>query len=320
VCLTGVAVHDDCTRAAILWVHEGRFDTRPFGRIVRVLAPVCYLCGAADTEHVEHVRPLARGGIDSWGNVAGACQRCNLVKGARLLTLTDDQSARLAVQQAAFRAAHRRVTPDFAIESLAIRALSPSPHKNSRIAQGRVLRVMCEVLFDAGLIPVAQGAGWLERALTLVHERGWLARVPDWPVEQAVADYIDRRREEERNDQCDDEFIDWRVRLDQLRRTGRDDEALEILMELIAESEAVARNGGLPTAEWTQRAVVISRRRGDRDTEIELLRRYVAVCPPGHGSKTLFDRLAKLCHEPQALAVGSRNGSRVVVSAADDHE
>lgn len=315
VCRAGAAIHDDCTMAAIAWVHEGRFGTRPFPRIVRVLAPCCYLCGAADTEHVEHIRPRADGGIDSWENVAGACRHCNLVKGGRRLALTDDQSARLAVQHAAFRAAWQRVTPDVAIEALAIRALSPSPHKNPRIAQGRALRVMCELLFGAG-VPIDQGASWLERALTLTHERGWLAQAPDWPVEQAVAEYIERWCEEQRNSQTEgEEFIDCRVRLNQLRRAGRDDEALEVLMELIAESEGVTLNGGLPTAEWTQRAAVILRRRGDQDREIRLLRRYVAICPPGHGSRSLFDRLEKLTQDPHHV-----RSQDVTFVTADDTE
>ncbi len=66
----------------------------------------CYLCGEMPTDvnptNVEHVYPSARGGDDELTNVGMACRRCNSVKGAKLIELTEDQTQRLAAQQSAF--------------------------------------------------------------------------------------------------------------------------------------------------------------------------------------------------------------------------
>jgi hypothetical protein len=45
----------------------------------------CVYCGAP-AEHVDHVRPLARGGPEHPDNLVPACADCNLGKGSRLLT------------------------------------------------------------------------------------------------------------------------------------------------------------------------------------------------------------------------------------------
>jgi 5-methylcytosine-specific restriction endonuclease McrA len=46
---------------------------------------VCAYCGnRADT--IDHVRPLSRGGPNSWTNVVAACARCNHRKGDQLLS------------------------------------------------------------------------------------------------------------------------------------------------------------------------------------------------------------------------------------------
>jgi len=47
----------------------------------------CFYCGrriAKGTRHVDHIVPLARGGRHAAGNLAIACSRCNVKKGARL--------------------------------------------------------------------------------------------------------------------------------------------------------------------------------------------------------------------------------------------
>jgi 5-methylcytosine-specific restriction endonuclease McrA len=53
--------------------------------IDRLLSKKCYLCGEKDSEHIDHVIPLSRGGSHSIGNLLGACSACNLSKGAKLL-------------------------------------------------------------------------------------------------------------------------------------------------------------------------------------------------------------------------------------------
>lgn len=46
---------------------------------------VCYVCGQAGANSVDHVRPRSLGGGDDLANLKAAHLRCNLVKGARLL-------------------------------------------------------------------------------------------------------------------------------------------------------------------------------------------------------------------------------------------
>lgn len=40
----------------------------------------CFYCGSAETDHVDHYFPLAKGGNDAWVNLVKSCQRCNLEK------------------------------------------------------------------------------------------------------------------------------------------------------------------------------------------------------------------------------------------------
>lgn len=40
----------------------------------------CFYCRAAETHHVDHFFPLAKGGTDAWFNLVRACQDCNLSK------------------------------------------------------------------------------------------------------------------------------------------------------------------------------------------------------------------------------------------------
>ena len=45
----------------------------------------CQYCGVGHDLTFDHVIPRAHGGITSWENVVAACQKCNLVKGSRVL-------------------------------------------------------------------------------------------------------------------------------------------------------------------------------------------------------------------------------------------
>ncbi len=47
----------------------------------------CQYCGR-DADSIDHVVPRSRGGTHTWENVVAACRRCNLGKGAYLLTET----------------------------------------------------------------------------------------------------------------------------------------------------------------------------------------------------------------------------------------
>lgn len=50
-----------------------------------IASGLCVYCGAP-AEHVDHIRPLARGGFEIESNLVAACSACNLSKGAKLLT------------------------------------------------------------------------------------------------------------------------------------------------------------------------------------------------------------------------------------------
>lgn len=46
----------------------------------------CRYCGATDTSfHVDHIKPVSKGGRDELSNLATACVRCNLGKGSKTL-------------------------------------------------------------------------------------------------------------------------------------------------------------------------------------------------------------------------------------------
>jgi len=49
---------------------------------------MCFYCGGdirlADFT-VDHVIPLSKGGKDTWSNIVGACEECNVEKGNKLI-------------------------------------------------------------------------------------------------------------------------------------------------------------------------------------------------------------------------------------------
>lgn len=79
---------------------------------------MCLYCGRQLTEVLltrDHVRPLSRGGRDSWSNVVTACKPCNHAKGAR--TPEEARMSLLAVPFAPNRAeylvlSNRRILAD----------------------------------------------------------------------------------------------------------------------------------------------------------------------------------------------------------------
>lgn len=62
--------------------------TIPKDEYARIRALPCVYCGA-EHEHVDHVRPLARDGSHTVGNLVSACRPCNSSKNDRLLTEWD---------------------------------------------------------------------------------------------------------------------------------------------------------------------------------------------------------------------------------------
>jgi hypothetical protein len=65
-------------------------------------ACLCYLCGDAPAEHIEHLHPRIHGGPDRLPNVGLACPHCNGVKGSRIVDLDAAQTRRFAGQQSEF--------------------------------------------------------------------------------------------------------------------------------------------------------------------------------------------------------------------------
>ena len=55
------------------------------GELLKLYQSPCFYCGA-ETEHIDHIVPLARGGRHSIGNLTGACAPCNLSKGSKFIT------------------------------------------------------------------------------------------------------------------------------------------------------------------------------------------------------------------------------------------
>lgn len=86
-------------------------------------------------------------------------------------------------------------------------------------------------------------------------------------------------------------YLEWVETLDQWRSEKRDDEALELLLEIIDATERAARMmNSSPPPGYTKRAAVIYRRRKDYAAEIAVIERYLMWEP---GSEKLAGRLAK---------------------------
>jgi len=57
--------------------------TLAIARRVWLFGNCCAYCGSDGPLHLDHVEPLARGGLHTPDNLAPACQRCNLSKQAK---------------------------------------------------------------------------------------------------------------------------------------------------------------------------------------------------------------------------------------------
>lgn len=53
--------------------------------VKNILAKSCFYCGSK-SEHLDHIVPIARGGVHSVGNLIGACKKCNQSKGSKFIT------------------------------------------------------------------------------------------------------------------------------------------------------------------------------------------------------------------------------------------
>lgn len=112
--------------------------------------------------------------------------------------------------------------------------------------------------------------------------------------------YEDQRcRENEAGQVRGRHYVDWVPTLNELRSAGRDDEALELLLDIIDAAErAAVVSGREPAPGYTERTAVIYRRRGDFASEVAIIERWQAACPPerrgpGATQGRLADRLVK---------------------------
>lgn len=83
-----VASHEMSRRAIKQWSEEDDDRINAIYALARSDESVaCYLCGRLTTSaerHVDHMRPLSRGGLHIADNLGIACKECNLKKGAKL--------------------------------------------------------------------------------------------------------------------------------------------------------------------------------------------------------------------------------------------
>ncbi|MBN1171874.1 MAG: hypothetical protein JXA67_06835, partial [Micromonosporaceae bacterium] len=90
-------------------------------------------------------------------------------------------------------------------------------------------------------------------------------------------------------------LIDWVPTLQEWLRDGREDEALELLHDIIEAAEQIAQVDGVaPPSRYTQQAADLYRKRADESGERTILECYAAACPAGTGDPALLDRLAGL--------------------------
>jgi len=104
-------------------------------------------------------------------------------------------------------------------------------------------------------------------------------------------------------------YVDWIETLNRWRSEGRDDESLELLLEIIDAAERHARVVGWePAPGYTHRAAVIFRRRGDHAAEVAIIERWLAACPPERrGPRATQSKLAvRLVKARELLALQNR--------------
>lgn len=76
-------------------------------------------------------------------------------------------------------------------------------------------------------------------------------------------------------------YVDWVPVLDGFRSSGREQEGLDLLLEIVDAAERAALvSGREPAPGYTHRAAVIYRRRKDYAAEIAIIERWQAACPP----------------------------------------
>lgn len=113
-------------------------------------------------------------------------------------------------------------------------------------------------------------------------------------VREAVAGGGERARQFKRGMVDGVHYLELVEPIKQLKREGRHEEALVLCYKAIQAAEQDV--GGREPAPWyTEQAAIVHRKLGEKDKEIEVLRRWLARCPGSRraGSK-IAERLSKL--------------------------
>ena len=114
-------------------------------------------------------------------------------------------------------------------------------------------------------------------------------------VREALEGDDSRRAEDFRRGLVDGRhYLETVEPIKQLKREGKLDEALALCYQAIEGAEA-DRDGREPAPWYTEQAAIIHRKRGERDEEVAVLRRWVEACPSARraGSR-IQERLGKL--------------------------
>lgn len=90
------------------------------------------------------------------------------------------------------------------------------------------------------------------------------------------------------------DFVEWVEHIKQLRRDGKEDDAIDLLLECIKAAERDANSNDWQPPPWyTEQAAIILRRRGDLAGEVALLQRFLAACPDDKPQVDIAERLVK---------------------------
>lgn len=118
-------------------------------------------------------------------------------------------------------------------------------------------------------------------AVTVEEQRAEAAAGTASMVREALEGDDPRRAAEFRRGLVDGvHYLETIEPIKQLKREGRLEEALELCYRAIEGAEA-DREGREPAPWYTEQAAIIHRKRGEREKEVAVLRRWLDACPPG---------------------------------------
>lgn len=132
-------------------------------------------------------------------------------------------------------------------------------------------------------------------AVTVEEQRAEAAASTASMIREALEGDDPRRAEEFRRGLVDGvHYLETIEPIKQLKREGKLEEALELCYRAIEGAEA-DREDREPAPWYTEQAAIIHRKRGEREQEIAVLRRWLDACPPdrraGSAAQVRLDKL-----------------------------